>query len=167
MEAVHLAVDKKSGVTWAPPLCLLMKMGNRWSARSSALGHPVVRRLGFGRVFSTTRASIRSARCSSRRAAARSNCAPSRIAATCRVSKSLTSCDICCDTCAVQSFWSGITRRFINVRRCKRSWRNTLGYMFTTFRPARRNSIRSSTFGHNWASIWPVVRLKTLSNWWC
>jgi len=160
-------MDKKSGVTWAQPLYLLMKMGSRWSVRSSAPGHLGVRRLRFGPVFSTIRASIRSARCSSRRAAARSNCVPSRIAATCPVSKSLTSCAICCDTCAVQSFWSGITHRFINVTRCKRSWRNTRGSMSTTFRPARRNSIRSSMCGHKSTSIWPVGRLKTLSNWWC
>lgn len=144
-----------------------MKMGSRWSARSSALGHRVVRRLEFGPVFNTTRVSIRSVRCSSRRADARSNCAPSRIAATCLASKSLTSCAICFGMCAVQSFWSGITHRFISVTRCKRSWRNTHGYTCTTSRPARRNSIRSNTFGHKSASIWPVGRLKTLSNWWC
>lgn len=144
-----------------------MKMGSRWSVRLSAPGPLGVRRLGFGPVFSTTRASIRLARCSSRRVAARSNCALSRIAATCRVSKSLTSCDICCDTCEVQSFWSGIMHRFISITRCKRSWRNTHDSTSTTSRPARQNSIRSSTFGHKSTSIWPVGCLKALSNCWC
>ena len=59
---------------------------------------------------------------------------------------------------------ASMSGRFISVRRCKRSWRNTHVYMCTTFRPVPLNSIRSSTFGHKWVSIWPAVRLKTLSN---
>ena len=140
-------------------------MGNRSYAPSSALGHPAARRPRFGPAFSTTSASIPSAHCSSRRGDARSNCAPSRIGAPCPVSKSLTFCNTCCGRCAVQSFWSGIKRRFISVRRCKSSWRNTHVYMCTTFRPVPLNSIRWSTSGHKWMSIWPAVRPKTSSNW--
>jgi len=139
-------------------------MGSRWSVPSSEPGHLVARRPKSGPVFSTSRASIPSVHCSSRRGDDGSNCVPSRIGATCPVSKSLTFYSTCFGRCLALSYWSGTRRPFINARKSKGFWLNILVFMCTTFRPVRQNLIRLSLSGRRWKNILPVVRLETSNN---